>query len=128
MTHPARVQSAERLGAEHRDRDLRIACDPAPELGPATLRTARAAWAMVAPHATHHLVIQDDVILPDRFFEHVAAALACRPDSALAFFAEWGCATATAIRVAALRGASWAEVVDWYVPTQALALPAAVAR
>jgi hypothetical protein len=128
MTHPARLPAARRLAAQNVEMNLQVACDPAPELGPGTLRTARAAWRLVAPGATHHMVIQDDVILPRNFFEHVAASLERHPDRALAFFAEWGSCTATAIRVAALRGASWAEVVDWYVPTQALALPADVAN
>jgi hypothetical protein len=128
MTHPARLHDAQRIAGQHREWNLRLACDPSPELPPATLRTARVAWRMVEPGATHHMVIQDDVILPPRFFEHVAAAVATHPASALCFFAEWGSRTATTVRVAALRGASWAEVFDWYVPTQALVLPADVAR
>lgn len=128
MTHPARLSDAQRIAAQHREWDPCIVCDPCPELPPATLRTARVAWSRVAPGATHHMVIQDDVILHPRFFEHVAAAVASHPTSALGFFTEWGSRTATTVRIAALRGASWAEVYDWYVPTQALVLPADVAR
>jgi hypothetical protein len=62
------------------------------------------------------------------FFEQVTAVAARHPGKALAFFAEWGCRTSSMIRIAALRGASWAEVIDDYIPTQALLLPAEAAR
>jgi hypothetical protein len=128
MTHAHRLARSRRLAERFLEWDLRIACDPSPEQGPATLRTARVAWGAAGGEATHHLVIQDDVILLSSFFEHVEAAVARNPGAALAFFAEWGSRTSGAIRIAALRGASWAEVVDDYIPTQALVLPIEVAR
>jgi hypothetical protein len=127
MTHPARLAAARRL-AGRLGGEATIACDPAPEDGPATLRTARLAWRQAGPDATHHLVVQDDVRVRPGFVDRVAEAVARFPGHALAFFAEWGSATATAVRVAALRGEGWAPVVDHYVPTQALVLPVAVAR
>lgn len=128
MTHPARLAQAQRLAGKLGGTNVTVACDPAPEQGPATLRTARVAWQHVAADATHHLVVQDDVQVRPNFLTRVAEAAADHPQHALAFFAEWGSATANAVRLAALRGAGWAPVVDHYVPTQALVLPAVVAR
>jgi hypothetical protein len=61
--------------------------------------------------------------LPDR----ARAAAAAQPDAALALFTEWGSRTSGVLRVAALRGHGWASVVDDYMPTQALILPAPLA-
>lgn len=128
MTHPARAAQAEKLAAELQDCSVRVIQDPAPERGPATMRTARAAWAAVGQDATHHLVLQDDVMPAPGLLDAVRRAAGARPEHALAFFAEWGSRSATPIRIAALCGSAWAEVVDFYIPAQALVLPAAVAR
>lgn len=128
MTHPARAAQAEKLAGDLQGCPVQVIQDPAPERGPATMRTARAAWAAVAPDATHHLVLQDDVVPVPGFLDEVRRAVRAHPGHALAFFAEWGSRSATPIRIAALCGHAWAEVVDFYIPAQALALPAAVAR
>jgi hypothetical protein len=128
MTHPKRFDRSLQLPGKYPEWDLRVVPDPFPEQKPRAIRAARAAWRAVGSRATHHLVIQDDVDFPPSFFGHVVAAAAQHPDKALAFFAEWGSRTSSAIRIAALRGASWAEVVDEYIPTQALLLPAELAR
>ncbi|KQQ69198.1 hypothetical protein ASF63_04405 [Microbacterium sp. Leaf320] len=55
-------------------------------------------------------------------------AIAAHPDRPLTLFAEWGSRTASAIRVAAALGHSWAPAVDDYLPCAALILPAELAR
>lgn len=108
--------------------DIRVVFDPEPDGPPATLRTARAAWAAVADGATHHLVLQDDVLLCRDFPRVVAQALQTAPDGAVSLFASWSMGTAQAMRLAALTGASWTKMVDGWTPTQALVLPAWCAR
>lgn len=127
MTHPKRRHDAEEMQDRHPDLGLRIVEDPAPDEQPSALRTARTAWAALAPDATHHLVIEDDTVLCADFHQHLLAAIAARPGHAISFYTEWGSETSYAVRLAALLGDSWAEVVDDYVPTQALVLPARVA-
>lgn len=123
MTHPSRARAAELLGQRHPELDLRIVSDPAPD-GPASaLRTAGRAWQAVRDGATHHLVLQDDSVLCEGFEASLREAVAARPGHAVCLFAEWGSRTAHVCRLAALRGAAWAEVVDEYVPSLALVLP-----
>lgn len=128
MVHPVRIAAARKLADDHPDLGLTLAVDPEPRGKGATLRTAREAWRLVADDATHHLVIQDDVTLCPGFTERIIDAITTMPCSALSFFAEWGAWSSNMIRIAALQGMAWAEVVDFYVPTQALVLPAALAR
>jgi hypothetical protein len=68
------------------------------------------------------------VVLCTGFLEQVRAAIAAWPQAALSLFAERGSLTASTCRIAALLGRPWAEVVDNYIPTQGLVLPAGVAR
>ncbi|MET7426148.1 hypothetical protein [Dactylosporangium sp. NPDC005555] len=133
MTHPARLAAAQRLreqlsAADTTGATVTIACDPAPHEGKATLRSARLAWRQAGADVTHHLVVQDDVLVHPSFLAHVADSVARHPDHALSFFTEWASATAAAARIGALRGDSWVPALDHYVPTQALALPVAIAR
>jgi hypothetical protein len=128
MTHPARLPAAREVAAALAPLDARVAVDPDPEAGPSTIRSARLAYAAVADDATHHLVVQDDVWLPPGFAAAARQAIAQQPDAAISFFVEWGSRTAALVRFAALTGASWAPMVNPYVPTQALAMPGAVAK
>jgi hypothetical protein len=128
MTHPARIDLAEELVRRHPDIPFEIALDPLPDSPGGTLGTSRVAWSRVAPDATHHLVIQDDVELDPHFVQLAVDAIRRLPHHALALFTEWGSRTSHAVRLAALGGACWAEVVDIYIPTQALILPAEAAR
>jgi hypothetical protein len=107
--------------------EARPAVDPEPNGKPGAMRSARLAWAAAAPNATHHLVVQDDVELVDSFPAAVTASVARHPDAALSFFAEWGSRTAALVRLAAMSGASWVPMINPYVPTQALVLPAPLA-
>jgi hypothetical protein len=128
MTHPSRLPHARALQDRHPELGLRIVVDPAPEEGPSTLRTARLAWRSVADDATHHLVVQDDARLCDAFLACLTAALTAMPDRAVCLFTEWGSETSHVARLAALFDASWAEVVDHYIPSVALVLPIQLAR
>ena len=128
MTHPARRNAAEALRDVHPELGLTVVEDPEPD-GPATaLRTAVHAWRAVKDDATHHLVLQDDVLLCADFTSALGLAVRGRPDDALSLFTEWGSRTSHAARLAALSSEVWAEVVDEYVPTLALVLPADLAR
>jgi hypothetical protein len=55
-------------------------------------------------------------------------ALRVAPEGAIALHSSWVMASAQAVRLAAFTGASWAPVIDAWVPTQALVLPADTAR
>ncbi|GAA0411915.1 hypothetical protein GCM10009530_75560 [Microbispora corallina] len=127
MAHPSRADAVRAMADAHADLGITVVFDPEPDRGH-SLATALAAWSAVEPGATHHLVVQDDVIFCDGFARLLAAVVRARPDSAIGLFAEWGSRTASMIRVAALRGAAFAAVADPYVPTQALVLPAEHAR
>jgi hypothetical protein len=124
MTHATRFWQAAGLRDRHPELNAIVVTDTAGS----PLGCAQAAWRAMAPDATHHLVLQDDVELCEGFLDAVLEAIALRPGDALALFTEWGSRTAQLSRIAALRGAAWAEVVDEYVPSLALVLPAETAR
>jgi hypothetical protein len=128
MTHPRRMAAAQELRRRHPELDLGIIVDPDPDGPPDPLRTARLAWRSVRPGATHHLVIQDDMVLVDGFAGHVRAAAQAMPSDPLCFFSEWGSRTSHAVRLAALAGASWTPVLDPYVPTAVHLIPAALSH
>ncbi|MGW8526549.1 MULTISPECIES: hypothetical protein [Nocardiopsidaceae] len=128
MAHPARRASAEEIARRLSALSPRIVYDPDPTGPRSTLRTALAAWSSTGPGATHHLVVQDDVLPVDDFVPRLLASVSQHPDKVLCTFAEWGCQTATMIRWAALHGVGLAECIDTYVPTQATVLPVADAR
>lgn len=128
MTHPSRSHLVTRLTERLPELAPSIASDPRPDLPPSALRSARLAWQAVAPDATHHLLLQDDVRPCPGFAGKVLSAVAARPDDVLSFFTEWGSRTSHAVRLATLTGSSWVEVLDEYVPTQAVVMPAHLAR
>jgi hypothetical protein len=126
MTHPSREAEVRRFVERHPELDLRVAVDPRPGRGH-SLGTALLAWSMAEPGATHHLVLQDDVLLCEGFVELTFAAVRTHPDAAVSMFAEWGARAGGLVRLALLRGQGYAAVADPYIPTQALVLPAALA-
>ncbi|MEJ3750354.1 hypothetical protein WEI85_44745 [Actinomycetes bacterium KLBMP 9797] len=128
MTHPRRLSRARAVAAGLAPLDAVLAVDPEPDGPSSTIRSARLAYAAVAPDATHHLVLQDDVWLPPGVVAAMRQSLTRQPRAAVSYFVEWGSRTATLVRWAALTGASWVPLVNPYVPTQALALPADTAR
>lgn len=126
MTHPARADRARELA--ELIPELHPVCvvdDSGPERG--NLANAVRAWEAVGVDATHHLVLQDDVILCDRFVERVLAAARARPGDAISLFCEWGSRSANLVRMAAWRDLSWARAVDMYTPSQGLIMPRAMA-
>ncbi|MGW2461073.1 hypothetical protein ACWC2M_18875 [Streptomyces sp. NPDC001761] len=127
MAHPRRQAAARRLSEAHPALAADVVTDPQPQGPPSALRTARLAWQAVGTGATHHLVLQDDAVLPPDFADTVTALVAERPAAAVSLFSEWGSRTANAVRAAALLGHDWAPVVDDYLPSVALVLPAALA-
>src|SRR4051794_21448311 len=90
MTHPRRLAAARALAARHPDLDLRLVVDPRPDAPPNALRTARAAWKAVAAGATHHLVVQDDMLLADGIGALLTRAATALPGQVLSLFTEWG--------------------------------------
>ncbi len=128
MAHTSRLALAEALADRLPELKPDIVVDPDPYGPPSSLRTAAVAWSFVPEHATHHLVLQDDAVPCRGFADAVHAAIAQYPTNALALFTEWTSVTAHHLRLAALTGATWAEVVDEYVPSVALVLPAPIAR
>ncbi|TLP58646.1 hypothetical protein [Microbispora triticiradicis] len=130
MYHPARGDRIPRIAEACAPLRLVPVPDPDPGSFPSPLRTAKRAWAAWSPDATHHLVLQDDVLLVDGFSAHLRAAVAACPDDALALYAHWNSPyNSYAIRQAATGGASWARLVpgEW-VPTQGLVLPVGLAK
>ncbi|MER5353167.1 hypothetical protein ABT093_22885 [Kitasatospora sp. NPDC002551] len=127
MTHPKRRPDAERMVQTSPPGALRVVMDPDPTGTPSVLRTALAAWEAIEDGATHQLVIQDDMLLSESFFERVNLAIEAMPDAALALFALWDSRNGAAIRFGAMAGARWAGAVNEYFPCVAIVLPRAVA-
>ncbi|MCM2392100.1 hypothetical protein [Streptomyces albipurpureus] len=106
---------------------LRVVMDPDPTGTPSVLRTALAAWSSIEEGATHQLVIQDDMMLSENFFERVRLAIEAMPDAALALFALWDSRNGAAVRFGAMTGARWVGAVNEYFPCVAIVLPRKIA-
>jgi hypothetical protein len=128
MTHPRRRRQAEALARRCADLNPVVVLDPEPDAAPSALRSARLAWDAAEPAATHHLVLQDDAVPCPGFGTRLTAAVEAQPDAALALFVSWGSRLSYAVRLAALCGFGWTEVVERYMPTVALVMPAGAAR
>jgi hypothetical protein len=126
MTHPRRRAEAEALAAAHPGLRAAVVVDPEPD-APGNLRCAAAAWAARRPEATHHLVLQDDCRLSERFAATVLDFTERYPHQALSLFTYWATGTAAALRTAAAAGCRVAEVRESYFPTVAAVLPAHLA-
>lgn len=123
MTHPRRREAAEKLALSAPSGLLRVVMDPDPTGTPSVLRTALAAWSAIEDGATHQLVIQDDMVLSESFYDRVRSAIEARPDAALALFALWDSRNGAAVRMAAMAGARWVGAVNEYFPCVAIVLP-----
>ncbi|WP_052877669.1 hypothetical protein [Cellulosimicrobium funkei] len=125
MHHPARGDVSD-LVAACAPLDVRVVEDPDPDGPPSPLRTAKRAWAAVAPGATHHLVLQDDVTPVPGFAELVLRAVRARDRHAVALYSNWNSPrNAYLVRAAAAAGQAWAPLShDEWVPTLGLVLPA----
>ncbi|WP_407562564.1 hypothetical protein [Streptomyces sp. 184] len=130
MCHPSRLAGAERVAAECAPLPARIVRDPDPDGFPSPLRTAKVAWAAIAPGATHHLVVQDDVSLVPGFADHVTALLERHPDRAVSLSVLWVSPyNSYRVRQGAVGGYASVRLAPWeWVPSLALALPAETAR
>lgn len=128
MTHPAREGAARLIQAALPGLDPVVVVDPDPGKPESCLRNSRRAWAAADPLATHHLVLQDDIELAEDLLDRVLPALAEQPDHALCLFTEQGSSTSYAVRMAALAGFGRAPMLDRYLPSVALVLPAQAAR
>lgn len=130
MCHPTRLASAGRVVRECLPLRARIVEDPEPDGCPSPLRTAKTAWAAIAPGATHHLVLQDDVHLAPGFAGHVARLVERHPGSAVSLGVLWVSPyNSYRVRQAAVGGFSAVRLAPWeWVPTLGLVLPAATAR
>jgi hypothetical protein len=126
MTHPRRLDHAQTLAAALRPHPVDIVLDPDPDGPPESLRTAVHAWA-AAGDATHHLVMQDDVVVTNGFIDHVLQDVVAFPEAALAYFAHWSCLNGAAVRLGALLGVPWVEAIPEWTPCLALVLPRRVA-
>jgi hypothetical protein len=130
MYHPSRTESAMAIADHCAELEPRLVCDPDPDGPPSPLRTAKRAWAACPPDATHHLVLQDDVILVPDFANHLKAAVQQHPDHGLVFYVNRNSPRNSYLfRWAAASGARWAPLSQYeYTPTLGLLLPAAAAR
>jgi hypothetical protein len=127
LTHPARGDAASRVVAQAPLGALSVVTDPEPTGPPTVIRTALAAWESIPPAATHHLIVQDDMVLADMLFERARMAIEAMPDAALALFSLWDSRNGAAVRLGALTGARWVGAVNEYTPCAALILPRAIA-
>ncbi|MGW2181915.1 hypothetical protein ACWCXX_28235 [Streptomyces sp. NPDC001732] len=128
MTHPRRRAAAEKMALAAPSGLLRVVMDPDPTGTPSVLRTALAAWSAIEDGATHQLVVQDDMVLSESFFDRVRHAIEEFPDAALALFALWDSRNGAAVRFGAMAGARWVGAVNEYFPCVAIVLPRRVAE
>ncbi|MFF2012139.1 hypothetical protein ACFVWY_24065 [Streptomyces sp. NPDC058195] len=128
MTHPRRRAAAEKLALSVPGGPLRVVMDPDPTGTPSVLRTALAAWSSIEEGATHHMVVQDDMVLSETFLDRVREAIGELPDAALALFALWDSRNGAAVRMGAMAGARWVGAVNEYFPCVAIVLPRRVAE
>ncbi|MFI6790572.1 hypothetical protein ACIBG4_24915 [Nonomuraea sp. NPDC050383] len=124
MAHPKRMEAAVRLAGGVLD----VVTDPDPAGRPSAFRTSLLAWSSIPEGATHHVLLHDDMVLSDTFFERAAAAARAMPDAALALFAFWNSRNGAAVRLGALAGARWVRGAGEYTPVAALLLPRRVAE
>ncbi|RLK61432.1 NAD-dependent epimerase/dehydratase family protein [Actinokineospora cianjurensis] len=128
MTHPKRLAEAQVIADADTAGRIAVILDPEPEGKPTALRVAPLSWSCVPDDATHHVVLQDDVVLAQGFYDHAERAAAAFPDEAVAFYGGWEARNGAVARLAALTGVEWAYTLQEHVPCQALMLPAELAR
>jgi hypothetical protein len=89
--------------------------------------TAKAAWRAMPSHATHHLVVQDDVRLAGGFVSTVRGLVPSHPTSPIAFYANANSTNGFRVRMTAFMGGGLVRAAarEW-VPSLALLLPRSV--
>jgi hypothetical protein len=130
MFHPSRSALAHALAGRCAPLRPAMVVDPDPTSFPSPLRTAKRAWAAVEPDVTHHLVLQDDVVLTAGFLTELRAVVAGLPDFGIALYVNRGSLrNAYLARRAAALGSPWAPLSGFeYLPTLGFLLPAGLAR
>jgi hypothetical protein len=130
MYHPSRTVSAREVAAHCADLSPQLVPDPDPTGPPSPLRTAKRAWAACPDDATHHLVLQDDLVLADGFAAHLEAVVRRRPQHGIALYVNRNSPRNSYLfRRAAAVGARFAPVSSFeYTPTLGFVLPAGQAR
>ncbi|MBP1999934.1 GR25 family glycosyltransferase involved in LPS biosynthesis [Paenibacillus shirakamiensis] len=123
MTHPMRRRLAKEVAEQLSHETVDIIIDPDPWSGPATLRTSIKAWASIKPDATHHIVLQDDVLLVDQFMDHVRDAVSMSPHTPVAFHTDWMSRNGMVVRLGTWSGARMIDAVPEYTPCLALVMP-----
>jgi hypothetical protein len=129
MHHPSRSALIPDLVQRCLPLTARVIEDPDPLGRPSALRTAKVAWAAIADGATHHLVIQDDVLPVPGFADQLLAAISQRPEDGVTLCVNWNSPHNSYLtRRAALAGSSWGPLSPFeWIPTLGLALPAEAA-
>jgi hypothetical protein len=130
MHHPFRAGRIPALVDACAPLEPQVVVDPDPAGVPSPLRTAKRAWAQIDDRATHHLVLQDDIVLAKGFAGHLGRAVAQRPMHAISLYSHWDSPhNSYLIRRAAAAGSAWAPLstAEW-TPTQGLVLPVEHAR
>ncbi|WP_327000922.1 hypothetical protein OHA72_38130 [Dactylosporangium sp. NBC_01737] len=125
MAHPRRTAAVARL--REQVPGLTVAMDPRPDGPPTSVRSAAVAWASADPGATHHLVLEDDALPCADLLDGCAALIRGFPSAAVSLFVNDSARTAALTRMAVWSGRDAAQVIDIYVPTQGLILPAGAA-
>lgn len=127
LAHPSRAEHARRLVDRAPDGSFSIVWDPEPEGPPTTLRTVLAAWSSIDPGATHHLIVQDDMVLSPWLIDRARQAADAMPEAALSFFSLWDSRNGGSVRLGALAGTRWVAAASEYTPSTVLLLPREVA-
>lgn len=130
MLHPSRRHNVARIARSCAPLRLQLAMDPEPAAAPSPLRTAKIAWTAVADGATHHLIVQDDVVLAVGFASQLEQLIKRWPRHAIALYVNWNSPyNSYRVRCAVMAGRSWAPMPRWeWVPTLGVVLPADHAR
>jgi hypothetical protein len=88
------------------------------------LRGSLSAWRSAESTASHHLVIQDDVLPSRDLIGQFERAIAAYPNAILSGYANWDSRAGSATRMAAACGATWVETVtEFYFSSVATVIP-----
>jgi hypothetical protein len=130
MLHPSRRDNVQQIMQSCAPIPIDVVMDPDPGGPPSSLRTARIAWSATRDDVTHHLVLQDDVVLAEGFAWHLNDIVARWPRHAIALYVNWNSPyNSYRVRCAAAAGRPWAPIASWeWIPTLGLVLPVTHAR
>ncbi|MFI1226353.1 MULTISPECIES: hypothetical protein [unclassified Streptomyces] len=128
MTHPKRLALAEELRELLGELAPRIVVDPLPDGPPTAVRTAALAWSSAPADATHHLVLQDDLLPSREFLAVLTEEVRSVPACCLSLYAGWSKRIGAAARLAAVAGKRRFVIEESFIPAPALLLPADLAR